>query len=45
MTGAVAHHDDRAEAEAPAALDDLGDTIYLDDAFLEGQLRGIDPGQ
>ena len=41
---AVADDDDRAEAEAAAALDDLGDAVDLDDALFEGQLVGIDPG-
>ena len=41
---AVTHDDDRAEAEAPAALDDLGDAVDLDDALLERELGGIDPG-
>ncbi len=31
----VAHDDERAEAEAPAALDDLGDAVDVDDALLE----------
>ena len=34
-----------AEAEATAALDDLRDSIDLDDALFERQLVGIDPGQ
>ena len=31
----VADHDERREREAPAALDDLGDTVDLDHALLE----------
>jgi hypothetical protein len=31
----VADHDQRGEREAPAALDDLGDPVDLDDALLE----------
>ena len=41
--GAVADDDDRAEAEAAAALDDLRDAVDLDDALLERELVGIDP--
>src|SRR5206468_2913416 len=33
----VADHDQRGEREAPAALDDLGDAVDLDDALLEVQ--------
>ena len=40
--GAVADDDDRAEAEPPAALDDLGDSVDLDDALLERELIGVD---
>src|SRR4029450_5914030 len=43
VTRAVAYHDDRAEAEPPAALDDLGDAVDLDDALLERELVGVDP--
>ena len=39
---AVTDDDDRAEAEAPAALDDLGDAVDLDDALFERQLVGVD---
>src|SRR5262245_20385144 len=39
---AVTDDDDRAEAEPPAALDDLGDPVDLDDALLERELVGID---
>jgi hypothetical protein len=35
MARAVADDDDRAEAEAAAALDDLRDAVDLDDALLE----------
>ena len=45
MAGAVADDDDRAEAEAAAALDDFGDAVDLDDALFERQPGGIDPGQ
>ena len=38
---AVTDDDDRAEAEPPAALDDLGDSIDLDDALLERELVGV----
>ena len=31
----VADHDERGEREPPAALDDLGDAVDLDDALLE----------
>src|SRR6185503_11597509 len=41
VAGAVADDDNRAEAEPPAALDDLGDAVDLDDAFLEGELVGV----
>src|SRR5262249_40290288 len=34
----ITDHDDRAEAEAPAALDDLCDAVDLDDALLQRQL-------
>src|SRR5690606_23649115 len=37
---AVAHHDERGEAEAAAALDDLGDAVDGDDALDEGVLLG-----
>jgi hypothetical protein len=37
---AVTDDDDRAEAEPPAALDDLGDSVDLDDALLERELIG-----
>ena len=40
VAGAVADDDDRAEAEAPAALDDLGDAVDLDDALFERELVG-----
>ena len=30
----VAHHDKRGEREAPAAFDDLRNTVDLDDSFL-----------
>src|SRR6185503_9644909 len=39
---AITDDDDRAEAEPPAALDDLGDPVDLDDALLERELVGID---
>ena len=39
---AVTDDDDRAEAEPPAALDDLGDAVDLDDALLERELVGVD---
>src|SRR5690349_2017628 len=39
---AIADDDDRAEAEAPAALDDLRDAVDLDDALLERELIGVD---
>ena len=42
MPVTVADHDHRAEAEAPAALDDLRDAVDLDDALFERQLGGID---
>jgi hypothetical protein len=35
--GLVADHDQRGEREAPAALDDLGDAVDLDDPLLEIQ--------
>src|SRR5919106_1571863 len=38
----VTDHDHRAEAEAPAALDDLRHAIDLDDLFLERELRRVD---
>ena len=44
VAGAVADDDDRAEAEATPALDDLGDAVDLDDALFERQLVRIDPG-
>src|SRR6266581_3891746 len=44
VTGAVTDDDDRAEAEPPAALDDLGDAVDLDDALLERELVGVNPG-
>ena len=43
VAGAVADDDDRAEAEPPPALDDLRDTVDLDDALFERQLVGVDP--
>ena len=43
MARAVTDDDDRAEAEPPAALDDLGDSIDLDDALLERKLVRVDP--
>src|SRR6185295_16013903 len=39
---AVADDDDRGEAEAPAALDDLRHAVDLDDALLERELVGVD---
>ena len=39
----VAHDDERGEREAPAALDDLGDAVDLDDPLLEvGAAAGVD---
>ena len=35
VTGLVAHDDERREAEAAAALDDLRDAVDVDDALLE----------
>ena len=43
VPGTVTDDDDRAEAEAPAALDDLRHTIDLDDALFERQLVRVDP--
>src|SRR6266581_4153100 len=45
VTGAVTDDDDRAEAEPPPALDDLGDAVDLDDALLERELVRVNPGQ
>ena len=45
MTGAVTNDDDRAEAEASAALDDFGYSVDLDDTLFERQATGVDPGQ
>src|SRR4029079_1285090 len=42
VTCAVTDDDHRAEAEAPAALDDLRDAVDLDDALFERELVGID---
>src|SRR6185503_6575830 len=42
VAGAVTDDDHRAEAEPPAALDDLGDTVDLDDALFERELVVID---
>src|SRR4029453_3398228 len=42
VASSVADAHDRAEAEAPAAFDDLRDAVDLDDALLECQLVGID---
>src|SRR6478609_10717623 len=39
---AVTDDDDRGEAEAAAALDDLRDAVDLDDALLERELVGVD---
>ena len=39
---AVADHDQRGEAEAPAALDDLGDAVDVDDAVLELEFVRVD---
>jgi hypothetical protein len=44
MARAVTDDDDRAEAEAAAALDDLGHAVDLDDALLERELVRVDPG-
>jgi hypothetical protein len=44
VAGAVADDDDRAEAEAPAALDHLRDAVDLDDTLLERELVGVDAG-
>ena len=41
---AVTHDDHRAEAEAAATLDDLGDTVDLDDLFFQVELGWIDSG-
>ena len=38
----VADDDQGREREAPAALDDLGDAVDLDDALLEIQAGGVD---
>ena len=38
----VADDDERGEREAPAALDDLGDAVDLDDALLEVEAGGGD---
>src|SRR5439155_12706470 len=38
VAAAVTDDDDRAEAEPPAALDDLGDPVDLDDALFEREL-------
>src|SRR5690606_38917381 len=40
---AVADDHHRAEAEAPAALDDLGDAVDLDDLLFQVELGRIDP--
>src|SRR5581483_503421 len=37
----VPHDDERREGEAPAALDDLGDAVDLDDALLELARLGV----
>ena len=42
---AVSDDDDRAKAKATAALDDLRDSVDLNDALFERQLVRIDPGQ
>ena len=47
VPGLVADDDERAEAEAPAALDDLGDAVDVDDALLEllfVDLESVGPG-
>jgi hypothetical protein len=36
----VAHHDQRGEGEAPAALDDLRDAVDLHDPLLQVEARG-----
>src|SRR5919198_4517416 len=41
----VTHHDERGEREAPAALDDLGHPVDLDDPLLELRLGGIVPAR
>ncbi len=38
----IADDDEGREGEAPAALDDLGDAVDLDDALLEIQAGGVD---
>ena len=38
----VADDHERGEREAPAALDDLGDAVDLDDALLEVEAGGVD---
>src|SRR5687768_463520 len=43
MALAVTDNDDRAEREAPAALDHLGNAVDLDDTLLERETGGIDP--
>src|SRR5258706_3311066 len=43
VTSPVTDDDDRAEAEPPAALDDLADPVDLADSLLERELVGVDP--
>src|SRR5439155_21758546 len=43
VAGPIADDDDRREAEAAAALDDLRHPVDLDDALLERELVGVDP--
>src|SRR4051794_8593564 len=45
VAGAVTDYDDRAEAEASAALDDFGYSVDLDDTLFERQATRVDPGQ
>jgi len=42
VSGTVADDDERAEAEPSTALHDLGDSIDIDDLFLELEPMGVD---
>src|ERR1035437_2982973 len=44
VAGAITDDDDRAEAEATAALDHLRNAVDLDDTLLERELVGVDAG-
>jgi hypothetical protein len=42
MATAIAHHDQRAEVEAPATFDDLADAVDLHHSLFQLEIVGVD---